>query len=272
MTGPRLEVIRKSPVVATGKAAVLLVHGAWHGAWCWDRGFMDRLVSAGHEVVAVSLRGHGESRGRGPVGRRTHGLAGYVADVAEVAGTLAAPPVVVGHSMGGFVVARHLAAGGRAAAGILLAPLPTSGVLGLTLRRLARDPLAVARVFATLSCRPVVGDRARARDLLFGPAMPEADADALFSLLGDESFRAFLQLLRPRLDPTRVRVPIAVLSAAADAVFTAAETEATARAFGTRPVVFEGMGHDMMVEPGWVDVADWILAWCDRLGQASGRP
>ncbi len=270
VAGSRLEVIRKAPAGTVGRPSLLLVHGAWHGAWCWDRGFMDRLVAAGHEVAAVSLRGHGASSGQGPVSRRTHGLSGYVADVAAAADALTSAPVVVGHSLGGLVVARYLAERRRAVAGVLMAPLPIHGVLGLTLRRLADDPLAVARVFATLSCRPVVGDQARARSLLFGPAMATVDADAVFPLLGDESFLAFLQLLRPNLDPSRVAVPLAVLSAADDAVFTAAETEATARAFGTRPVVFEGMGHDMMLEPGWPGVADWVVAWCDRLGLTTG--
>ena len=43
-------------------ATVVLVHGAWHGAWCWD------LVAAGllerdTDVVAVDLPGHGDDTG-----------------------------------------------------------------------------------------------------------------------------------------------------------------------------------------------------------------
>jgi hypothetical protein len=36
-------------------AGILLVHGAWHGPWCWD-GFAERLAGHGHQVLAVSLR------------------------------------------------------------------------------------------------------------------------------------------------------------------------------------------------------------------------
>ncbi|MGZ4769676.1 MAG: alpha/beta fold hydrolase, partial [Ilumatobacteraceae bacterium] len=40
---------------------IVLVHGAWHGAWCWDL-VRERLESAGVHVVAVDLPGHGASR------------------------------------------------------------------------------------------------------------------------------------------------------------------------------------------------------------------
>lgn len=37
-------------------AAFLLLHGAWHGAWCWDP-LGARLASAGHDVIAPDLPG-----------------------------------------------------------------------------------------------------------------------------------------------------------------------------------------------------------------------
>lgn len=41
--------------------AFVLVHGSWHGAWCWDR-VKQRLVGNGHEVDAVTLPGLGEGK------------------------------------------------------------------------------------------------------------------------------------------------------------------------------------------------------------------
>jgi pimeloyl-ACP methyl ester carboxylesterase len=40
-------------------ANFVLVHGAWHGAWCWRR-VTDRLNAQGHRVHAVTLTGVGE--------------------------------------------------------------------------------------------------------------------------------------------------------------------------------------------------------------------
>ena len=41
-------------------------------------------------------------------------------------------------------------------------------------------------------------------------------------------------------------------------IFTVAEQRSTARAYGTTAEVFDGMGHNLMVEPGWERVADRI--------------
>ena len=262
---PRLEVIREAPRSATGKAPILLVHGAWHGAWCWDHGFMDRIAASGHEAVAVSLRGHGGSEGHGRLAMRMHGIADYVEDVVRVVETLDSDPVLVGHSMGGFVVQRYLAERRRAQAGVLMAPVPPTGVFPLLLRLMRSDPVAVAKVLVTMSCRPIVGDAERAARLFFTDATTGPEVERLFPAFGDESFRVFLELLKPDLAPSRVEVPLAVLGASADAVFTARETAATARAYGVEPVTFAGMGHDMMLGPGWPAVADWLIGWCATL-------
>jgi alpha-beta hydrolase superfamily lysophospholipase len=42
---------------------ILLVHGAWHGPWCWDR-LAERLTSHGHQVQAARPRGHDQPPGR----------------------------------------------------------------------------------------------------------------------------------------------------------------------------------------------------------------
>src|SRR5690349_9978772 len=39
----------------------VLVHGAWHGGWCWVR-VADRLRAAGHTVFTPTLTGLGERR------------------------------------------------------------------------------------------------------------------------------------------------------------------------------------------------------------------
>jgi pimeloyl-ACP methyl ester carboxylesterase len=78
-------------------ASVVLVHGAWHGAWCWDA-VTPLLRDAGVAVVAVDLPGHGDDRQ--PLAD-LHGDAGKVRSVLdEVEG----PVVLVGHSYGGAVI------------------------------------------------------------------------------------------------------------------------------------------------------------------------
>jgi pimeloyl-ACP methyl ester carboxylesterase len=77
----------------------ILVHGAWHGAWCWDK-FIRTLEQAGHEAVAFDLPAHG--RDRTPV----QGLARqhYVERVIQAIDAQRQPVVLVGHSLGGLTI------------------------------------------------------------------------------------------------------------------------------------------------------------------------
>lgn len=80
----------------------LLVHGAWHGGWCWRR--VARILrSAGHEVFAPTLTGLGE---REHLMSADIGLDTHIADVLGVVQYEDLSDVVlVGHSYGGMVIA-----------------------------------------------------------------------------------------------------------------------------------------------------------------------
>jgi pimeloyl-ACP methyl ester carboxylesterase len=81
---------------------IVLVHGAWHGGWCWER-VVPRLEAAGREVLALTLPGLGDrSDEAGP-----HiGIADHVNDIVETLESKDLTDVVlVGHSLGGVAIA-----------------------------------------------------------------------------------------------------------------------------------------------------------------------
>lgn len=77
----------------------LLVHGAWHGAWCWHK-VVAELRRRGHRAVAIDLPGHGVDRT--PITEVT--LDAYARRVGDALAGLDEPAVLVGHSMGGVVI------------------------------------------------------------------------------------------------------------------------------------------------------------------------
>jgi pimeloyl-ACP methyl ester carboxylesterase len=82
-------------------ADFVLVHGAWHGAWCWQR-IISPLWAAGHRVFAVTLTGVGE---RAHLLSKTVTLDTHIADVVGVIeGEELLDPILVGHSYGGVVI------------------------------------------------------------------------------------------------------------------------------------------------------------------------
>ena len=80
-------------------ADFVLVHGAWHGAWCWEN-VVPRLEAAGHAVRAVDLPGHGNDRS--PVSEMT--LENNARTIVSAVSSFESKVLLVGHSMGGMSV------------------------------------------------------------------------------------------------------------------------------------------------------------------------
>ncbi|HLK47642.1 MAG TPA: alpha/beta fold hydrolase [Bryobacteraceae bacterium] len=82
-------------------ANYVLVHGAWHGSWCWKR-VRDSLQDAGHRVFTPTLTGVGE---RSHLISRDINLDTHIADVANlIRWEELAEVILCGHSYGGCVI------------------------------------------------------------------------------------------------------------------------------------------------------------------------
>jgi len=77
----------------------VLVHGACHGAWCWEKLIL-HLEQAGHEAIAVDLPAHGEDNTPVKGLTRQH----YVDRVTQTIDAVQQPVVLVGHSLGGLTI------------------------------------------------------------------------------------------------------------------------------------------------------------------------
>jgi len=78
-------------------ATFLLIHGGWHGGWCWDK-VKPLLEAKGHSVIAPDLPGHGEDKT--PISEVTMDL--YARATVDFAASASEPVIVVGHSLTGL--------------------------------------------------------------------------------------------------------------------------------------------------------------------------
>jgi pimeloyl-ACP methyl ester carboxylesterase len=85
--------------MSTSKATIVLVHGAWHGSWCWER-VVPLLEGRGFKTRAVDLPSVGAQPGA------TTDLSADAAAVDRVIAEIGGPVVLCGHSYGGMVISR----------------------------------------------------------------------------------------------------------------------------------------------------------------------
>lgn len=76
----------------------VLIHGAWHGGWCWD-GVIRELEKDGHTAEAPTMPGMNPGDDRGAVR-----FEDYVETIARVLERQKSPVILVGHSSAGFLL------------------------------------------------------------------------------------------------------------------------------------------------------------------------
>jgi pimeloyl-ACP methyl ester carboxylesterase len=254
----QLEIIEARPRAGGAGRPLLFVHGAFAGAWCWSRHFLPYFAKQGFRAYAVSLRGHGGSPGRERLDWLS--IADYVHDLAQAVETIGGDPVLVGHSMGGFVVQKYLERNSACGA-VLMATVPPHGLLAASLTLAFSKPGLFADLNAMLH-------RGRAslttlQHALFASPIAPDELHAYYRLMQPESQRAMWDMTffdLPHLRRERCP-PMLVLAAELDILVPPSQAEQAARAYGTQAEIFPGMGHVMMLEAGWQKAADRIIEW-----------
>lgn len=239
---------------------VLLVHGAWSSSWYWEEHFMAYLAERGFSVSALNLRAHGKSAGR----FRWSSLGDYVSDVRAVAETLD-DPIIVGHSLGGFITQRYVHLhGARAAA--LLASVPHFGAWKALWKVVSQHPGAFLRTMARLNLLEVVAREDAGRALLYSRGPDQTDKDHFLQHRYDESFRIFIDLLvQPILKPWPKDMPKFVMGAENDQLFSPADVKGTARHHRTEATFIAGASHMLMVDDQWEEAASALTNWLESL-------
>lgn len=194
-------------------ATFVLIHGAFHGAWCWVK-LIPALERRGHRAAAIDLPSLGDDRT--PLADVT--LGSWAERIAAATAAEAEPVILVGHSLGGVAIA---AAAERVPERVRL--------LVFVAAFLPRDGDSVLSLSASPAARRESGPSpfARTPDGIGLIARPERAAAVFYSRCSDEDIAYALPRLRPlahavqketvRLTPERYgRVPRAYVECLED--------------------------------------------------------
>lgn len=238
------------------KTKLLFVHGAWHGAWCW-KGFMDYFSERGFPCWALDLPGHGERSSESGLWKKS--MMDYVDEVDRAAQEIG-NPVIIAHSMGGFVAMKYLERA-KPPAAVLVAPMSFRNLPRLTFLKMAvQYPMMLVK-FSTLM--PLVVDSEKMYRHLFLFNAPESVSREGFKKASRESSLALMGGGIPTvwLKPKLATSPTLVLASGHDYFFPERAERRTARAYRADFKLYPDMGHNLMVEQGWEKVAGDIFEW-----------
>lgn len=242
----RREVLRATPEVDEGKPPVLFVPGFGHGAWVFNEHWLEHTADRGFPAYAMSLRGHGASE---PAPKAT--LLAYAHDVAQVAASLPRRTVIVAHGAGALAAA-HALSRYAARAAVLIAPV--FGGVGVALR----NPLVCLPALFGAGLRLPPGQ-------LFSREVPASVARGYAKKLGRASSKAQWQLLRGKAPEDPVGGPqVLVIGSPDDRIVPDSAVRKVAKRYGGAPLLFPGMGHDLMLDARWREPIDAILDWLDK--------
>jgi pimeloyl-ACP methyl ester carboxylesterase len=255
-----LEVLCCEPSAGEGRPTpILFIHGAFAGAWMWEN-FMPFLAEDGYRSYALSLRGHGRSAGHDHI--NWHSVADYVDDVVSILDWLGEPAVLVGHSMGGFVIQKTLEHH-TAPAAALICSVPPQGLVAAQFHLLMQRP----QLFFDINNLMGGGQPSpeTVRHSLFTQDVSEETVNRFLERMQTESQRAIwdMSMFNLPLLPMMKRPPMLVLGAEKDILVPAFLVQATARTYGLPDRIFHDMGHAVTHERKWPLVAatlrDWLL-------------
>jgi len=258
-----LEVLIHAPPAKMGskgrhETPLLFVHGAYTAAWCWKEHFLPYFAEQGYASYGLSLSGHGGSRGRKQLD--SFGINDYVNDVAEVVAALERPPVLIGHSMGGFVVQKYLDKHAAPAA-VLMCAVPPQGLMSAAFGLMFQKPGLLRDLNDLMGGSRVSVDTLR--EALFAQPVDVEDLARFLRYSQRESHRAIWDMTLFNLPhPSRLkRSPLLVLGGQLDQLIPASLVEMTARTYAVEAEIFPGLGHGLMLERDWRLVAEHVRDW-----------
>jgi len=253
----KLEILENNPKELKSEKPFLFLHGMYHGAWYYSKNFLPYLEKIGYKAYALSFSNHGNSEKRKNSNLLT--IKQYVEDVKKAIQFIGKEPHLVGHSMGGYVIQKYLETN-KNESNVLLASVPPFGNWGTTFNVLKKFPLTFIKANLALNLKTLVMNKKLYLNLMFSNTQTFDEVEKYYNMLDNESFAAYFGMLGFNLiRPKKIKSKIIVMGGKIDNAIVLKEVEKTAKIYNTKPIIFEGVCHDMMLDKQWKKIIDTII-------------
>lgn len=258
-----IERITYTPRTPKFTTPILMAHGMWHGAWCWQQ-WQEFFAEWGWTSVAYSLPGHGKSPLQRPIAECT--LDYYLSFLRDEVARFPTPPILMGHSMGGALCQwylRHVSTDLPAVV-LVAAWVHDSAQNDAIWLFMKLDPIGVMLAFQSGDATPYIRNPHHAAKKLISKHSIYTP-EQLHAKLGPESALITIQHNPPFWKPAEnVKTPMLYLAGEKDAVVSLNGGRNTAAHYGAEFVVVPDAAHNLMMDAHYQETAAQINAWLQK--------
>lgn len=277
-TGTKMEVIHvpasihsKENSGTNNNPPLIFIHGTFHGAWCYHF-FQSFFSQHGFDSYSVSLRGSGKS-----VTDQTEKVTidQHIADLSSLVPMLRLnrPPLIIAHSMGGFIAQKWIASSPHEFERlVLMSSVPPTGNGGIVRRTIFQfGVMRFLKLTLAFVRKTAMTDISVCRDIFFS----KKDADFYSNEIeGDHALEEYMSLFKQTklsLDPSSLREAVEhngdykgnvlVVGGSDDWLVDVEALRETAKFWDADLQVFDGYPHDLMLFSKWEEIASFVLNW-----------
>ena len=248
---------------------LLFIHGSYCGAWIWTRFFLPAFEQAGWQGAAISLRGHGQSPGLERI--NTFGIADYLEDIEEGTKLFDRPPVLIGHSLGGYLIQKYALQ--KPVSGMVLLSSPSlMGLQGSARHIAVYRPNLALQLGMLMTFGPAHADFRIIQEALFKDKESAKKMEGFLPLLQRESSRATIEANWPDFRIPSHYPPMLALGGDSDAFVPEFEFRYEAMFWRGQSKVLHGVSHGVMLDSCWPDVAKEVLGWLSQAFSGDSPP
>jgi pimeloyl-ACP methyl ester carboxylesterase len=257
-----------------GKMAdtIFMIHGMWGGPWYWEN-YRNLYEREGYRCVTSTLLYHDMDPQGSPDPRLGNtSLLDYAEALEQQLKQFDTKPILIGHSMGGLL-AQILSARGLAKAVVLLTSASPSGIMAIT-PSVIRSFWSVQTKWGFWSkpMRQTLNEAIYSMLHLLPARQQKETYDRFVYESGRAAFEIGYWLLdskgASRVDASSVTCPMLVVAGAEDRITPAPVVRRIAKKYEAVSATykeFANHAHWVVAEPGWQEVAEYVLGWLKSL-------
>ncbi|MEO8765608.1 MAG: alpha/beta hydrolase [Ginsengibacter sp.] len=259
------------------KRTIVFIHGLWIHTSSWQP-WMDFFNQHGYKTLNPAWPGDlptiAECRAN-PESIANRGVTEIADSYARVIASLSEPPIVIGHSFGGLI-AQVILGRGIASAGIALDPAPMKGVWQLPFSALKASFPVLSNPFNLNKAISLSFNQFRYG---FANAVPEKEARDLYERWTIPApARPLFQAATATFAGSETKVntsntergPLLITGGEKDHIAPPILGKASLKKYNSSVItefkMFQNRGHSLIVDHGWMQVAESTLLWLNKYG------